>query len=79
MQRSEGSCRATAASRSAACRHRAGHGGARRLARAACRGRRCFTEAGAIPYDPDAADEFYLRTTAETSVDVNGILGGKPG
>ena len=36
-------------------------------------------EAGAIPYDPKAAAEFYLRTTAETSVDVNGILGGKPG
>lgn len=36
-------------------------------------------DAGAVPYDPDAADEFYLRTTAETSVDVNGILGGKPG
>jgi acetylornithine deacetylase/succinyl-diaminopimelate desuccinylase-like protein len=36
-------------------------------------------EAGAIPYDPKAAEEFYLRTTAETSVDVNGILGGKPG
>ncbi len=36
-------------------------------------------DAGAIPYDPDAADEFYLRTTAETSVEVNGILGGKPG
>ena len=35
--------------------------------------------AGAIPYDADAADEFYLRTTAETSVEVNGILGGKPG
>ena len=35
--------------------------------------------AGAVPYDADAADEFYLRTTAETSVDVNGILGGKPG
>lgn len=36
-------------------------------------------DAGAVPYDPAAADEFYLRTTAETSVDVNGILGGKPG
>ncbi|HEY8103458.1 MAG TPA: M20/M25/M40 family metallo-hydrolase [Gaiellaceae bacterium] len=36
-------------------------------------------DAGAIPYDANAADEFYLRTTAETSVDVNGILGGKPG
>jgi acetylornithine deacetylase/succinyl-diaminopimelate desuccinylase-like protein len=38
-----------------------------------------LAEAGAIPYDPKAAEEFYLRTTAETSVDVNGILGGKPG
>ena len=36
-------------------------------------------DAGAVPYDPAAADEFYLRTTAETSVEVNGILGGKPG
>ncbi len=36
-------------------------------------------EAGAVPYDSRAADEFYLRTTAETSVEVNGILGGKPG
>ena len=36
-------------------------------------------EAGAVPYDANAADEFYLRTTAETSVEVNGILGGKPG
>jgi acetylornithine deacetylase/succinyl-diaminopimelate desuccinylase-like protein len=36
-------------------------------------------EAGAVPYDHAGADEFYLRTTAEPSVDVNGILGGKPG
>jgi acetylornithine deacetylase/succinyl-diaminopimelate desuccinylase-like protein len=36
-------------------------------------------DAGAIPYDSEAADEFYLRTTAEPSVEVNGILGGKPG
>jgi acetylornithine deacetylase/succinyl-diaminopimelate desuccinylase-like protein len=36
-------------------------------------------DAGAIPYDPKAAEEFYLRTTAEPSVEVNGILGGKPG
>jgi acetylornithine deacetylase/succinyl-diaminopimelate desuccinylase-like protein len=35
--------------------------------------------AGAVPYDTAAADEFHLRTTAEPSVDVNGILGGKPG
>ena len=36
-------------------------------------------EAGAVPYDHDAADDFYLRTTSEPSMDVNGILGGKPG
>jgi acetylornithine deacetylase/succinyl-diaminopimelate desuccinylase-like protein len=42
-------------------------------------GRDVLAEAGAVPYDPDAAEEFYLRTTAETSVEVNGILGGKPG
>jgi acetylornithine deacetylase/succinyl-diaminopimelate desuccinylase-like protein len=36
-------------------------------------------DAGAVPYDAKAADEFYLRTTAEPSVEVNGILGGKPG
>jgi acetylornithine deacetylase/succinyl-diaminopimelate desuccinylase-like protein len=35
--------------------------------------------AGAVPYDARAAEEFWLRTTAESSVDVNGILGGKPG
>jgi acetylornithine deacetylase/succinyl-diaminopimelate desuccinylase-like protein len=42
-------------------------------------GGRVLSEAGAVPYDAAAADEFYLRTTAEPSVDVNGILGGKPG
>jgi acetylornithine deacetylase/succinyl-diaminopimelate desuccinylase-like protein len=42
-------------------------------------GPRVLREAGAVPYDERAADEFYLRTTAEPSVDVNGILGGKPG
>ncbi len=36
-------------------------------------------EAGAVPNDAAAADDFYLRTTAGPSVDVNGILGGKPG
>jgi len=43
------------------------------------RGTDVLLEAGAVPYDPGAAEEFYLRTTAETSVDVNGIVGGKPG
>jgi acetylornithine deacetylase/succinyl-diaminopimelate desuccinylase-like protein len=42
-------------------------------------GAEVLRDAGAVPYDPAAVDEFYLRTTAEPSVDVNGILGGKPG
>jgi len=33
---------------------------------------------GARPADPAAAAEFYLRTFAEPSVDVNGIEGGSP-
>jgi acetylornithine deacetylase/succinyl-diaminopimelate desuccinylase-like protein len=34
---------------------------------------------GARPLDAKADEEFYLRTWAEPSLDVNGILGGKPG
>jgi acetylornithine deacetylase/succinyl-diaminopimelate desuccinylase-like protein len=34
---------------------------------------------GARPLDARAAEEFYLRTFAEPALDVNGILGGKPG
>jgi acetylornithine deacetylase/succinyl-diaminopimelate desuccinylase-like protein len=34
---------------------------------------------GAVPLDSKAADEFYLRAFAEPSLDVTGILGGKPG
>jgi acetylornithine deacetylase/succinyl-diaminopimelate desuccinylase-like protein len=34
---------------------------------------------GAVPLDSKAADEFYLRAFAEPSVDVTGIVGGKPG
>jgi acetylornithine deacetylase/succinyl-diaminopimelate desuccinylase-like protein len=34
---------------------------------------------GARPYDDRAVEEFYVRTTAQPSFDVNGILGGKPG
>jgi acetylornithine deacetylase/succinyl-diaminopimelate desuccinylase-like protein len=34
---------------------------------------------GARPLDVRAAEEFYVRTWAEPSLDVNGILGGKPG
>jgi acetylornithine deacetylase/succinyl-diaminopimelate desuccinylase-like protein len=35
--------------------------------------------AGATPHDGRAAEDFYLRTFAEPSLDVNGIVGGKPG
>jgi len=34
---------------------------------------------GAQPLDAKAAKEFYVRTWAEPSADVNGIIGGKPG
>jgi acetylornithine deacetylase/succinyl-diaminopimelate desuccinylase-like protein len=34
--------------------------------------------AGARPADPRAAEEFYLRTTAEPALDVNGVAGGSP-
>jgi acetylornithine deacetylase/succinyl-diaminopimelate desuccinylase-like protein len=36
-----------------------------------------LAEGGARPADPRAADEFYVRTWAEPSVDVNGIVGGE--
>jgi acetylornithine deacetylase/succinyl-diaminopimelate desuccinylase-like protein len=35
-------------------------------------------DAGATPLDPKAGDDFYDRTWAEPSLDVNGIFGGKP-
>jgi acetylornithine deacetylase/succinyl-diaminopimelate desuccinylase-like protein len=38
-----------------------------------------LTGQGARPIDSRAAEEFYIRTWAAPSVDVNGILGGKPG
>ena len=34
---------------------------------------------GAVPLDASAADEFYIRAFVEPSLDVTGILGGKPG
>jgi acetylornithine deacetylase/succinyl-diaminopimelate desuccinylase-like protein len=37
-----------------------------------------LSEAGATPLDPNAGAEFYTRTWAEPSLDVNGIHGGKP-
>jgi len=42
-------------------------------------GAEAISEAGAQPLDPKAGEEFYVRTWAEPSADVNGILGGKPG
>ena len=42
-------------------------------------GAEALTEQGAQPLDPQAAEEFYVRTWAEPSADVNGIVGGKPG
>ncbi|HEU5263490.1 MAG TPA: M20/M25/M40 family metallo-hydrolase [Gaiellaceae bacterium] len=33
---------------------------------------------GAVPIAPDAAEEFYLRTFADTSLDVNGFASGSP-
>ncbi len=41
-------------------------------------GEEMLTEASARPVDPKAAEEFYLRTTAEPALDVNGIAGGSP-
>jgi acetylornithine deacetylase/succinyl-diaminopimelate desuccinylase-like protein len=38
-----------------------------------------ISDAGAKPLDPKAAEDFYVRTWAEPSADVNGIVGGKPG
>jgi acetylornithine deacetylase/succinyl-diaminopimelate desuccinylase-like protein len=37
-----------------------------------------LAEQGAHPMDPRAADEFYLRTLAEPSLDINGIESGSP-
>jgi acetylornithine deacetylase/succinyl-diaminopimelate desuccinylase-like protein len=41
-------------------------------------GAQMLADAEARPVDPKAAEEFYLRTTAEPSLEVNGILGGSP-
>ncbi len=37
-----------------------------------------LADQGARPADPAAADEFYVRTWAEPSLDVNGLAGGSP-
>ncbi len=41
-------------------------------------GARVLAEQGARPADERAADEFYVRTWAEPSVDVHGLEGGSP-
>src|SRR5581483_10415026 len=42
-------------------------------------GAESLSEQGAKALDAKAAEEFYVRTWAEPSADVNGIVGGKPG
>jgi acetylornithine deacetylase/succinyl-diaminopimelate desuccinylase-like protein len=42
-------------------------------------GQEMLDSMGARPIDERAVEEFYLRTFAEPSMDVNGIIGGKPG
>jgi acetylornithine deacetylase/succinyl-diaminopimelate desuccinylase-like protein len=37
-----------------------------------------LADLGARPADPRAADEFYVRTTAEPALDVNGVVSGSP-
>jgi acetylornithine deacetylase/succinyl-diaminopimelate desuccinylase-like protein len=41
-------------------------------------GAEALSEQGARPADPRAAEEFYVRTWAEPSVDVHGLAGGSP-
>jgi acetylornithine deacetylase/succinyl-diaminopimelate desuccinylase-like protein len=41
-------------------------------------GMQILDEAGATPLDAKAEEQFYDRTWAEPSLDVNGIFGGKP-
>ena len=41
-------------------------------------GAQMLADADGRPADPRAADDFYLRTTAEPSLEVNGIVGGSP-
>ncbi len=41
-------------------------------------GAQILDDAGATPLDPNAEEQFYDRTWAEPSLDINGIHGGKP-
>ena len=41
-------------------------------------GEQMLADGDARAVDPRAAEEFYLRTTAEPSLDVNGVAGGSP-
>jgi len=41
-------------------------------------GSETLADVGATPADANAADEFYVRTWAEPSVDVHGLAGGSP-
>ena len=71
--------------RTAGCRSRCARESPRRPRRSSRRGRSCrraprrSRRPGAQPLDAEAGEEFYVRTWAEPSADVNGIIGGKPG
>jgi acetylornithine deacetylase/succinyl-diaminopimelate desuccinylase-like protein len=41
-------------------------------------GPQMLADSDAQPVDPRAGEEFYLRTTAEPALDVNGVAGGSP-
>jgi acetylornithine deacetylase/succinyl-diaminopimelate desuccinylase-like protein len=41
-------------------------------------GAEALSEQGAVPLDPRAAEEFYVRTWAEPSITVHGVDGGSP-
>jgi acetylornithine deacetylase/succinyl-diaminopimelate desuccinylase-like protein len=41
-------------------------------------GSQVLAEGGARPADAEAAEEFYVRTWAQPSVDVHGVVGGEP-
>ncbi len=58
--------------------HRADRAGARGLEAAARRRRRARRARARNPADATAAEEFYIRTTAEPALDVNGIESGSP-
>ena len=76
--------RRSSRARTAASPSRCAQGSRRRRRTSSRAGRSCRRAPSSSPIrargrsDPGAADEFYLRTWAEPSVDVHGIAGGSP-